>query len=297
MKNHINLWRIISSIALTAGIICAAYAGWYVYQQCEANRKYEQLQQQMEEARRQDQLKLQKIEAAEFTGEIDGQEPELPVEIILSAKDFDERNMEESNILENRIDFTKLQEINPELYAWIQVPGTRIDYPVAQHVGEDQTYYLKHNMYGEPEFAGCIYTETYNNTDFTDKNTVLYGHNMKNGSMFQNLHLFSDEGFFDNHKDIFIYLPDRILRYEIFAAYESDDRHILTSYDFSNPEFFAEYIWLIQSSRRMNVRIREELQIGTEDKIITLSTCVGGKPESRFLVQAVLSEEFKMAQK
>lgn len=288
MKTHKILWRITGLAALLAGCFCAGYAGWYGYQQYAAEQQYEQLQRQMEEAQQKKRQKLKEIEAAEFVGEVDGPEPELPDEVILAK---------EKGSMENPIDFERLEEINPELYAWIFVPGTRIDYPVAQHADQDQTYYLKHNMYGEPEFAGCIYTETGNRTDFTDRNTVIYGHNMKNGSMFQNLHRFADEDFFEKNTEVLLYLPDRILQYEIFAAYESDDRHILKSYDFNDPDVFAEYIRVIQGSRALNVHVREELEIGADDRIITLSTCVGGKPDSRFLVQAVLKQEYAVCVK
>lgn len=90
-------------------------------------------------------------------------------------------------------------KINSDIYAWIYVPGTRIDYPVAQSQESDD-HYLKYNFKNEPEFAGCIYTEKANKKDFSDPNTIFYGHNMRNGSMFQNLHKFEDEAFLRNTK-------------------------------------------------------------------------------------------------
>lgn len=83
-------------------------------------------------------------------------------------------------IPEKDIDFAALKEENSDVYAWIYVPGTNVDYPVLQHPTDD-AYYLEHNMDGSKGLPGCIYSESVNTKDFTDPNTVLYGHNMKNG--------------------------------------------------------------------------------------------------------------------
>ena len=91
-------------------------------------------------------------------------------------------------IPEKEVDFADLQEnTNGDIYAWIHIPDTKIDYPVLQHP-TDNSYYLNHNLDGSRGYPGCIYTEDYNKKDFTDPNTVLYGHNMKNGTMFAGLH-------------------------------------------------------------------------------------------------------------
>ena len=87
------------------------------------------------------------------------------------------------------VKFGELQSVNPDVYAWITVPGTEIDYPILQHPS-DNSYYLMHNIDGSYGYPGCIYTENLNSKDFTDNNTVIYGHNMKNGSMFAQLHKF-----------------------------------------------------------------------------------------------------------
>lgn len=80
------------------------------------------------------------------------------------------------------VKFGELQSVNPDVYAWITVPGTEIDYPILQHPS-DNSYYLMHNIDGSYGYPGCIYTENLNSKDFTDNNTVIYGHNMKNDSM------------------------------------------------------------------------------------------------------------------
>lgn len=189
------------------------------------------------------------------------------------------------------VNFEELQAINPEIYAWIQIPDTKVDYPILQHEGEDQSYYLTRDMYGEEAKAGSIYTEYYNKKDFYDPNTIIYGHNMKNGSMFHNLRYFAQEDFFEEHEDMYIYTPSSILCYKIFASYEYDDRHLLASFDFYDEAVFQSYIEEIMNPRSMYTMLREGYEIRPGNCIVTLSTCVGNKPNSRRLVQAVLVNE------
>lgn len=111
---------------------------------------------------------------------------------------------EEKEPLDIPVDFEALQAENPDIYAWITIPGTNVDYPILQREG-DNGYYLNHSVDGAGSIAGAIFTEDYNSKDFTDPNTIIYGHNMKNGSMFRTLHNYSDREFFDNNRDITIY--------------------------------------------------------------------------------------------
>ena len=200
---------------------------------------------------------------------------------------------QEAEKAELPIDFEGLWEVNPEIYAWLRVPDTNIDYPVLQHMEDDQSYYLTRDIYGKSNQAGSIYTEYYNSKDFQEPNTVLYGHNMKNGSMFHNVRYFADREYFDGHEELYIYLPDKILKYQIIACYEYDDRHLLGSFDFHDEAIFAEYLEEIMNPRSMYAMIREGVELTTEDKLVTLSTCVANKPNNRRLLQAVLVEEIE----
>ena len=184
------------------------------------------------------------------------------------------------------IDFTELTKRCPDAYAWIRIPDTNVDYPIVQHP-TDNSYYLNHSAEGGYKFAGAIYTENYNTKDFTDPNTVIYGHNMKNGSMFETLHKFSDKAFFDEHKEFEIYLPDKVLTYRVFAAYVYDDRHLLKAFDFSDPEVFRMYLRDIQFMRGMGYNVDTEPELTADDRIVTLSTC-NSNSSQRYLVQGVL---------
>lgn len=204
-----------------------------------------------------------------------------------TGQDAAETETEDGEPVEIPIDFEALWEINPEAYAWITIPGTEIDYPILQSE-TDNTYYLTHNIEGEESPEGAIFTEDYNSKDFKDPNTVIYGHNMRNGSMFQGLHEYMDRAFFDENREVLIYLPDKILHYEIFAAYLYDDRHLLESFDFEDEDVFGAYLNRIFSIRDMNSFIDTDMEVTAEDKIITLSTCYSNESNQRYLVQAVL---------
>lgn len=195
-------------------------------------------------------------------------------------------------ITDRSIDWDALQEEeNKDIYAWIVVPGTVIDYPVLQHP-EKSDYYLEHNLDGSKGRPGCIYTQLLNSKDWSDRNTVLYGHNMKVGTMFADLHKFEDADFFEENRYIHIYSEDgRILVYEIFAAYVFSDAHILLTYDFTTDAGYLEYLDSIWENTGKRCHFWQDLELGAEDKIITLSTCVRGNNSQRYLVQGVLIAE------
>ena len=185
------------------------------------------------------------------------------------------------------IDFVKLQEINPQAYAWLEIPNTVISYPILQHPDEP-SYYLKHSFDNKSSVAGSIYTQHYNTTDFSDYNTVIYGHNMKNGSMFGQLKKYRNRDFFNENREITVYMPGRILKYTVFAAYTWNDDHLLLNFDFNDPIFRDSYWRQILALRNMNSIIAEDVAVTADDHVITLSTCTANDNQ-RFLVQAVLT--------
>ena len=198
-----------------------------------------------------------------------------------------ERESPESVKVEIPIDFDALQARNPDVYAWIAIPGTAIDYPVLQSE-TDNTYYLTHTIDGAESPEGSIYTETYNSRDFEDPNTVIYGHDMANGSMIQNLLSYQDKSFFEANREVLVYTPDAIRHYRIFAAYVYDDRHLMQSFNFEDKEIYRQYLESVFSIREMGAYIDSAQTVTEKDKIITLSTCYGNQADRRYLVQAVL---------
>ena len=185
------------------------------------------------------------------------------------------------------IDFASLWEINKDVYAWISIPGTIIDYPVLQHESDD-SYYLNYTIDGIEGYPGSIYTEKVNKKDFSDNNTVIYGHNMRNGTMFTDLHKFRDSDFFSANDTVYIYTPEKQFTYKIFAAYLYDDRHLTNSFDFSDSEIYSDYLDQILTMDSEDVLLRKDISVTASDKIITLITCIREQPEKRVYVQAVL---------
>ena len=107
---------------------------------------------------------------------------------------------------EDTLGFQELQSMNSDVIAWITVYDTPIDYPVVQ--GTDNEYYLKHTFKKTEHVAGSIFLDKDNSPDFTNRKTILYGHNMKDGSMFQGLHKYESESYLQEHNKVYLYLPD-----------------------------------------------------------------------------------------
>ncbi len=199
--------------------------------------------------------------------------------------------LEGYDVPEKAIDFAGLQEDKCEdIYAWLTVPGTDVDYPVVQHP-EDPSYYLRRDLDGSYATHGCIYTEYYNSKDWDDPNTVLYGHNMRNGTMFATLHNYEDPVFFEEHPYVYIYSPGMTRVYRVFAAYEYTNVHLLLGFDMWDEEVFEEYLESIFDEDGLNNNFNTGIELNSSDKIVTLETCVYGKSEKRYLVQAVLEAE------
>lgn len=187
------------------------------------------------------------------------------------------------------VDFAYWQQINPDVYAWIRIEDTQVDYPVLQSA-EDNTYYLTHNIDGSSGYPGCIYSENYNSTDFSDPVTILYGHNMGHGEpMFHELHQFESADFFQNHPEILIYLPDRILHYQVYSVYNYSDIHLMYAYDFSDEAQLQDFLDLCALPRDMRANVNSGMDVTTQDKLLVLSTC-NNIDSQRLLVVAVLQE-------
>ncbi len=187
------------------------------------------------------------------------------------------------------VDFAKYQKITTDMYAWITIPGTNVNYPIAQSA-ENDSQYLRHDLYGKFANSGTLFTEhAYNSKSFNDPVTVIYGHAMINGEMFGNLQqTYSDEDTFKKYSDIIIYTPEGELKYKVFAATPYDSTHILYHYDsFKDKAKVDEFLDSVYSSREFSVNVSNE-KVGQNDKILVLSTCLKGNYSKRYLVLAKL---------
>lgn len=213
-------------------------------------------------------------------------EPETETEIV---EDKEGRKMVKTYpVLKNPIDFKRLKEVNEDIIGWIRVNATDISYPIAKSTDND--FYLHRTFEKEENFAGCIFMEYQNESDFSDKNTIIYGHNMKNGSMFGTLRKFYEEGVYESAPYFWIYTPDEIYRYDIFSCSEvgvTSKTYLIT---FTEEEF-AEYI---DNAFEQSVVDGTDIQVSADDKIVTLSTCTGNEA-TRFVVQGKLAKIYKSA--
>lgn len=190
-------------------------------------------------------------------------------------------------------DFDKIQsELNSDVIAWISIPGTEVDHPVLYHKDEP-LYYERRNAQGNYDVYGCIFAQCYNDDDFRDPNTILYGHYVTEGgapdTFFGTLHRYKNPDFFEKNRYIYVTTEKHILVYDIFAAYEYDNRHILATYDFANDAVYEQYLQSCLNPSSMQRNVRQGVELSTEDRIITLSTCTSYTNTSRrYLVQGVL---------
>ncbi len=187
--------------------------------------------------------------------------------------------------LVNPVDFVQLQQINPDVIGWIRVGAVNISYPVAQ--GEDNEYYLHRTFKKVDNFAGCIFENCNNSPYFTDQNTIIYGHNMKNGSMFGQLKKFKDQETLDKNPYFWIFTKDFIYQYRIFSSSivnKIGDPYITR---FSEADF-QKFIDKSIASSDIDCG---DVVITTKDRIVTLSTCTGDD-STRRIVQGVLVQVY-----
>ena len=192
--------------------------------------------------------------------------------------------------LEIPIDFAMLHQINPDVHGWIYIPGTNVNYPILQSTGY-QEFYLNHNIYRERDVAGVIFTQDFNALDFRDVHTLIYGHNMADGSKFSILHQYLDGRFMEEHDIIYIYTPRNIFRYQVVYAVTYDDRHILMSFNFDEDEEYELFIYSLRNSPNINNHWNPNTNWRVGDRLITLSTCTDNVYQ-RLLIGAILIDEF-----
>ena len=173
------------------------------------------------------------------------------------------------------------QNINKDIAAWLRVPNTYIDYPVVR--SDDNSFYLNHDVYKERAASGALFIDKRNNDGFMDFNTIIYGHNMKNGSMFGQLNNFGNQIFFSTNPVGQLFLSDRPYTIEIFAYLKimQDDKYIYGSLSGGNFDEFNEYV------RAAAVNYRD-IQLSGSDHIVTLSTCSNDDANIRMVVLARL---------
>jgi len=197
------------------------------------------------------------------------------------------RNYNRNDFPDIEVDFDGLREINPNVVAWLYVGGPEISYPVVQ--AEDNEYYLRHTIEDKKNSSGAIFMDWEVKTDLSSWNTFIYGHNMKNGTMFGHLKDFiRNSKTYDKDKYIYIFLPDGIYRYEIFSYYlDATDSKMYYTCD-----NFKEYRAYLREAMKLSVR-ECDTKAPDDRNIVTLVTCSGsGSSKQRFFVHGTFIDRY-----
>lgn len=188
-----------------------------------------------------------------------------------------------------RVDFAVLKERNPEIFAWIYIPDTEIDYPVLQSMQGDD-FYKNHNAGGEEDADGAVYIELANLDNMCDFNTVLHG-SSRTGS-FADLEKFRDPDFFEDHEKVYIYLDGNVLTYTVFAAYERENTGLLHSYDFTFLSGCQDFLDDLYGRRDLRMNLRDGWEgVNPYHFLITLTAESGEDAETQYVVVAVMTHD------
>lgn len=187
------------------------------------------------------------------------------------------------------VDFEGLVRENPEIVGWIYIPDTNINFPLLRAKNNQKYLSLSYNL--KLTNSGSIFMDFRNSSDFSSDNTVIYGHNMKNGGMFGSLKKYADIDYLKEHSYIYIFTNERIIKYRIFAAYKTENDSESYTRDFSENISFKDYLNYVIASAGNNVYEPIEEQA----PLMMLSTCTSVSHTERFVVNAVQISERRLS--
>ncbi|MDO4261726.1 MAG: class B sortase [Eubacteriales bacterium] len=206
------------------------------------------------------------------------EEPESP-DAVLDGMSGEEEDGGEASVPMTRIDLDSLKALNSDAVGWIEIPDTAISYPLVHTT--DNTFYLTHTFLKETNRSGSIFIENLNSADFTDLHTIIYGHNMKNGSMFAGLKEYDTQSYFEAHPYVYVDLADGSHCYQIFSCHEAAETDITYTIGYQANDTYASFLESLKSASLYDTGV----DVSTDDSVITLSTCTKNG-ESRFVVHA-----------
>ena len=177
------------------------------------------------------------------------------------------------------------QDINSDIVAWLNCPDTVINYPICQ--GEDNDYYLTHLADGTYNRNGCLFMDRGNANDFSDDNTIIYGHHMASGKMFASLVRYTDQSYYDTHPVMYLTVADRQYMIEIFSGYATTANSSAYMINCGSKNEFAG--WLKEICEKSDFKA-DAMEISTSDQIVTLSTCAYDFRDARYVVHGNLKD-------
>lgn len=277
-KRTKTLGDVIRLIVMLAALAVFLYSGYTLYgfykEYKKSSDEYDNLENSYAVDQEQESENIDNLEDDDALQSISGQEVRTVFE------DGEEKTLP---VLKNPIDFTQLLSVNSDIVGWLRIRALDISYPVVQ--GKDNDYYLHRTFEKTDNFAGCLFVNSYNMGDFTDQNTIIYGHNMKNGSMFGKLKNFNDPEVFKKSRYFWIFTPDFIYQYRIFSASVVDKTGLTYQISFTDDEFDQ----FISQAYSNSVVDNQDVTVTKEDRIVTLSTCTGDD-STRFVVMGKLAQ-------
>ncbi len=193
---------------------------------------------------------------------------------------------EPSSEPEFSIDFEYLKNINSDVVGWIVMEGTQVNYPIVQ--GSNNSYYLNHSYDKKYSALGSIFMDYSSSLDFSDKNTFVYGHHTRNGSMFGEIKKYMKKEFYNEHPYFYLYTPEGNYIAEIFSVYTADALSDSYNQSFSSLEEYESYIDKINNKSKYNTDIVVDYET---DRIISLYSCShesGYSKNDRYFIHAVL---------
>ena len=181
------------------------------------------------------------------------------------------------------VDFALLQEENPDIIAWIYCPDTEVNYPVLQ--SEDNRYYLRRGSDGSYRVAGSIFADCRNTSDLSDENLILYGHNMKSGSMFALLPHYAQQEFYEEHPVWYLLTPTANYKVKLFAGFVTSTKSLVYS---TSQEEADDRPVMVKAWEDSDFRGGPPPEEG--ERTITLSTCSYEFSDARYVLLGVLQE-------
>lgn len=209
------------------------------------------------------------------------------LEIAVEEKEPEEEGQEDSF----RVNFDELLAINPDTVGWIRFSPepSQINYPVVQ--GDDNDLYLHKTFSANDNTVGAIFVNVYNNPDFNDRNTIIYGHRMNDNSMFHDLAKYEDKSFWESNPYFYIYTPDgREITYHIYSTGVVKDVSDTYLTEFASDEGYQAFLNMTKEVAAYDTGV----EVGTDDVIVTLSTCTKASNDDRFVVRGVKESERKI---
>lgn len=195
---------------------------------------------------------------------------------------------EPSSEQEFSIDFNFLKNINSDVVGWIVMEGTQINYPIVQ--GSNNSYYLNHSYDKKYSGLGSIFMDFSSSSDFSDKNTFIYGHHTRNGSMFGEIKKYMKKEFYNDHPYFWLYTPENNYVAEIFSVYTADALSDSYNQSFASLD---EYKLYIEQIREKSVYKTDVIVNYETDKIISLYSCsheAGYSKTDRYFIHAILKK-------